>query len=123
MVPSPRELVESTLIERIQSRTIQQLSNRGDILINKRYNRCKIRDDTLQDRRDGLLRCLEKETAEVIALKKCHAIQNAAGDVSWIDADEGVGRAGVSTELNDFGVFGGEDRDVGLRGFRLADGI
>lgn len=114
MIARTRKLIERTLVERVQSRAVQQLCHRRDVLIDQGQHRRKVRNDALQDRRNGLLRSLEEEAAEVVALKKRHTVEDAARDVARINANEGVRRASVSTELDDFWIFGGKDGDIGL---------
>jgi hypothetical protein len=42
---------------------------------------------------------LEEETSQIIALKEILCIKDTAGDIAWVDAGEGVKRAGVAAEL------------------------
>jgi hypothetical protein len=65
-----------------------------------------------------LLRSLEEETAEVIALKKSFRVEDTASDIAWIHSNEGIGGTGVAAELYDLRVFGRENRYVGLERVR-----
>ena len=41
-------------------------------------------------------------------------VVDSAGQVAEVDTGEGVGRASAATDLNDVGVFCGEDRYISL---------
>lgn len=55
---------------------------------------------------------LEDKTLEVVSLCECSGIEDAAGQVFRRDADEGVGGAGVATDLKEACVFRAEGEDV-----------
>lgn len=61
---------------------------------------------------------LEHEAGEVVALEEAGAVEDAAGEVTGVDADEGVGGAGVTAEADDAGVHAVVDGgvDVGVDG-------
>lgn len=54
-----------------------------------------------------MLESLEGEAFEVVALEQIGRGVDSTGQVSWVDADEGIRFAGVSSYADDVGVFGG----------------
>jgi hypothetical protein len=114
MIPIPRKLLKRTLIKSQKRRTIQNSQHRINRPIQNIQKRCQVRQDATEHARNHLLSSLEEETAEIVSLEEGLSVVDSAGDVAGIDADEGVGCAGVAAELDDFGVFDCEDGYVGL---------
>lgn len=54
-----------------------------------------------------MLESLKSEALEIVALKQIGRCVDSTGQISWVDADEGVRFAGVSSYADDVGVFGG----------------
>ena len=58
------------------------------------------------------MRSLEREAPKIVALQERDSVINSAGEISWVDAGEGVDCPGVTADLHDIWVFRHEDRDV-----------
>jgi hypothetical protein len=101
MIVVSGELIKETLVPRQKRRTIQFLQNRIDIGVDKINDRCKTAaDDAREHRGQALLHTLECETSEVVALKKGLSIVDATGQVTDIDASEGVCGASVTANFD-----------------------
>jgi len=114
MIVVPRELVEGTLIKSIERRTVQVIQDWRDVLVDKGDDGCEIRNESLEDRRNSLLGGLEEEASEVVAFEESLRIIDAAGDIARVHADERVGCACVSAELDHIRVFGRKNCHIGL---------
>jgi len=115
MIPITRELIESTLIESIECGAVQQCQHRRDVLIDEGQHRPEIRYDTRQSGRNPLLGCLEEEATEIVPLEQGLRVVDPARQIAGIYPDERVYCASVSAELNDLGIFGGKDSNIGLK--------
>lgn len=87
----PRQLLQLTRINRLQLRTTQPPNNTP-------HRTCKRIERPEQDIRLRLRSELVHVAREVITLRQCCGVEDAAGEVGDVDAGEGVGGAGVAAE-------------------------
>lgn len=111
-----RELIEQSLVVRLQRRAVQLCRNRIDVLVQEIDAGGHIGDDAVESIREADLECLEGEAAEVVALHERLRIVRAAGQVAHIDASKGIGSARVASQLERLGVLSILSSQVGKDG-------
>lgn len=78
----------NALIEGEKRRAVQHRSDRANVLVDQCDNWCSFTDVTRKDTWDSLLRGLERETEEVVALKESLSVVDSARDVTNVYTGE-----------------------------------